>query len=41
MPKDWQSLQIPRRRRALWISHAGVGSHVTCGILSNPEEVKS
>ena len=21
-------------------SHAGVGSHVTCGILENPEEVK-
>jgi acetyl-CoA C-acetyltransferase len=40
-PDDWKSLQIPRRRRALWISHAGVGSHVTCGILENPEEVKS
>jgi acetyl-CoA C-acetyltransferase len=39
-PKDWKSLQIPRRRRALWISHAGVGSHVTCGILENPEQVK-
>ncbi len=39
-PKDWQSLQIPKRRRALWISHAGVGSHVTCGILTNPREVK-
>jgi acetyl-CoA C-acetyltransferase len=39
-PKDWKSLQIPKRRRALWISHAGVGSHVTCGILENPEEVK-
>jgi acetyl-CoA C-acetyltransferase len=39
-PKDWKSLQIRKRRRALWISHAGVGSHVTCGILENPEEVK-
>jgi len=40
-PADWKSLQIPKRRRALWISHAGVGSHVTCGILENPEEVRS
>ena len=39
-PQDWQSLQIPKRRRALWISHAGVGSHVTCGILENPEVMK-
>ena len=39
-PDDWKSLQIPNRRRALWISHAGVGSHVTCGILENPEEAK-
>jgi acetyl-CoA C-acetyltransferase len=39
-PADWQSLQIPRRRRALWVSHAGVGSHVTVGIVENPEEIK-
>ncbi|MGQ9678141.1 MAG: thiolase C-terminal domain-containing protein [bacterium] len=39
-PADWKSLQIPKRRRALWISHAGVGSHVTCGILVNPQVVK-
>jgi acetyl-CoA C-acetyltransferase len=33
-PGDWQSLQIPAgSRQALWISHAGVGSHVTVGIL--------
>lgn len=33
-PKDWKSLQIPdTSKQALWISHAGVGSHVTCGIL--------
>lgn len=39
-PADWRSLQIPRRRRALWISQAGVGSHVTCGILVNHREVR-
>jgi acetyl-CoA C-acetyltransferase len=33
-PADWQSLQIPESsRQALWVSHAGVGSHVTVGIL--------
>jgi acetyl-CoA C-acetyltransferase len=33
-PKDWQSLQIPKKsKQALWVSHAGVGSHVTVGIL--------
>lgn len=33
-PRDWQSLQIPdSSRQALWVSHAGVGSHVTVGIL--------
>jgi acetyl-CoA C-acetyltransferase len=33
-PKDWQSLQIPKNsKQALWVSHAGVGSHVTVGIL--------
>jgi acetyl-CoA C-acetyltransferase len=33
-PKDWQSLQIPATaKQALWVSHAGVGSHVTVGIL--------
>jgi len=33
-PKDWQSLQTPETsKQALWVSHAGVGSHVTVGIL--------
>ena len=33
-PGNWQSLQIPAHsRQALWVSHAGVGSHVTVGIL--------
>ncbi|MFH0788697.1 MAG: thiolase domain-containing protein [Pseudomonadota bacterium] len=33
-PRDWQSLQIPKNsKQALWVSHAGVGSHVTVGIL--------
>ncbi len=33
-PKNWKSLQIPNAKKALWVSHAGVGSHVTVGILS-------
>jgi len=33
-PRDWKSLQIPEgSKQALWVSHAGVGSHVTVGIL--------
>ena len=32
-PADWKSLQVPNAKQALWISHAGVGSHVTAGIL--------
>lgn len=32
-PADWNSLQVPNARQAAWISHAGVGSHVTMGIL--------
>jgi acetyl-CoA C-acetyltransferase len=33
-PRDWESLQIPESsKQALWVSHAGVGSHVTVGIL--------
>lgn len=33
-PRDWKSLQIPQKsKQALWVSHAGVGSHVTVGIL--------
>lgn len=32
-PSDWKSLQIDNPRRGLAISHAGVGSHVTCAVL--------
>jgi len=32
-PKDWESLQVKDPRRGLAISHAGVGSHVTCAVL--------
>jgi len=32
-PVDWESLQIKNAKRGLAISHAGVGSHVTCAIL--------
>jgi acetyl-CoA C-acetyltransferase len=32
-PVDWESLQVKDPRRGLAVSHAGVGSHVTCAIL--------
>jgi acetyl-CoA C-acetyltransferase len=32
-PADWESLQVANPRRGLAISHAGVGSHVTCAVL--------
>jgi acetyl-CoA C-acetyltransferase len=32
-PADWKSLQVENPRRGLSISHAGVGSHVTCAVL--------
>ncbi len=32
-PKDWKSLQVKDAKQGLWVSHAGVGSHVTVGIL--------
>ena len=32
-PADWESLQVKDPRRGLAISHAGVGSHVTCAVL--------
>jgi acetyl-CoA C-acetyltransferase len=35
-PDDWESLQVENARRGLAISHAGVGSHVTCAILEKP-----
>jgi acetyl-CoA C-acetyltransferase len=38
-PKDWTSLQVIGAKRALAISHAGVGSHVTCTILMDPNHL--
>jgi acetyl-CoA C-acetyltransferase len=32
-PDDWKSLQVDNPKRGLAISHAGVGSHVTCAVL--------
>ncbi len=32
-PQDWKSLQVPNAKQAAWVSHAGVGSHVTVGVL--------
>jgi acetyl-CoA C-acetyltransferase len=32
-PADWESLQVQNPKRGLAISHAGVGSHVTCAVL--------
>ncbi|MBI4837480.1 MAG: thiolase domain-containing protein [Candidatus Portnoybacteria bacterium] len=32
-PADWKSLQVPNARQAAIVSHAGVGSHVTMGVL--------
>ncbi len=32
-PKDWKSLQVKDPKKGLAISHAGVGSHVTCAVL--------
>ncbi|MGA7615047.1 MAG: thiolase domain-containing protein [Thermoanaerobaculia bacterium] len=32
-PSDWKNLQVQNPRRGLAISHAGVGSHVTCAVL--------
>jgi len=36
-PKDWVDLQVRGARRGLAISHAGVGSHVTCTIVMQPD----
>jgi acetyl-CoA C-acetyltransferase len=36
-PKDWEDLQVKGAKRGLAISHAGVGSHVTCTILMKPD----
>ncbi len=38
-PKDWQDLQVKGARRGMAISHAGVGSHVTSTILSDPDHL--
>jgi len=38
-PKDWQNLQVVNARRGLAISHAGVGSHVTCTVLMDPDHL--
>ncbi|MCU0798223.1 MAG: thiolase domain-containing protein [Candidatus Thermoplasmatota archaeon] len=38
-PKDWKNLQVKGAKRGLAISHAGVGSHVTCTILQHPDHV--
>jgi acetyl-CoA C-acetyltransferase len=32
-PENWESLQVRDPRRGLAVSHAGVGSHVTCAVL--------
>jgi acetyl-CoA C-acetyltransferase len=38
-PKDWKNLQVQGAKRGLAISHAGVGSHVTCTILQHPDHL--
>jgi acetyl-CoA C-acetyltransferase len=36
-PADWTDLQVEGANRALAISHAGVGSHVTATVVVNPD----
>lgn len=38
-PDAWKDLQVPGCKRALAISHAGVGSHVTCTIVMHPDHL--
>jgi len=38
-PGDWQDVQVRDAKRALAISHAGVGSHVTCTIVMHPDHL--
>ena len=38
-PDDWTDLQVQGAKRGLAISHAGVGSHVTCSVIMRPEAV--
>jgi acetyl-CoA C-acetyltransferase len=38
-PKNWIDVQVPNAKRGLAISHAGVGSHVTCTIVMQPDHL--
>jgi acetyl-CoA C-acetyltransferase len=38
-PEDWTELQVKGAKRAMAISHAGVGSHVTSTILMDPDHL--
>lgn len=38
-PADWTDLQVKNARRAMAVSHAGVGSHVTATILMDPDHL--
>jgi len=38
-PADWTDNQVHGAKRGLAISHAGVGSHVTCSIVQHPDHV--
>jgi acetyl-CoA C-acetyltransferase len=38
-PSDWKDLQVMGAKRAMAISHAGVGSHVTATVLQHPDHV--
>jgi acetyl-CoA C-acetyltransferase len=38
-PADWTNLQVKDARRGLAISHAGVGSHVTCSVVMDPDHL--
>jgi acetyl-CoA C-acetyltransferase len=38
-PDDWTDLQVKGAKRALSVSHAGVGSHVTATILMHPDHL--
>jgi acetyl-CoA C-acetyltransferase len=38
-PADWTDLQVKDAKRAMAISHAGVGSHVTATILMDPDNL--
>jgi len=38
-PSDWTNLQVQGAKRAMAISHAGVGSHVTSTIVMNPDHL--